>query len=332
MSEVKKITPKKKFQFVNDYTSYVLNDGNDGVNEFLAQGGAGTSKEIVSFVLKHLVSGYKDVPVPKEFDIRPGCTAIQRKRVEGEGYRFGRSYDFEPHKMMIIKNEPENGYKSVSSIDTYFITGAFGKAGSAMPMWLIKKFGLYVPVDGMNEKGLAMSVNMISDDAVIEQDTGKTRQIIVSAVRTILDLAATTDEALEILKNTDMRSWPGFLCHLAIADANGHMVVVEYIDNEIFIKETPVVTNFYMKEDHPKFGVGTEQSHIRYDNVMAHFSEKGEYSHDEMKEELRGVAKSNFPDDFHTTEWSIIYDQKKLTATYYRREDFENGFQISLMD
>lgn len=68
----------------------MLNIGNDGVKESLANGGAGTCKEIVSFVVKHMIGGYKDIPVPKEFDIRLGCNVIQKNRTEGEGYRFGR--------------------------------------------------------------------------------------------------------------------------------------------------------------------------------------------------------------------------------------------------
>lgn len=32
---------------------------------------------------------------------------------------------------------------------------------------------LYAPLDGMNEKGVAISVNMIQDSAVIDQNTEK---------------------------------------------------------------------------------------------------------------------------------------------------------------
>ena len=97
--------------------------------------------------------------------------------------------------------------------------------------------------------------------------------------------------------------------------------------DKLVINESPVVTNFYLEKG-PKYGIGTEQSHIRYEKVMAHLAERSEMSADELRDELAGVAKSNFPDDFHTTEWSIVYDQKSLTATYYRREDYDHPWMV----
>lgn len=323
------LEPKERTRHFCTDSSVSLFRGNDGVNAFLASGGVSNSGELVKFVFRHLAAGYPRIAAPAAFDLRPGCTAIQVPNREAPGFLFGRNYDFEPHTMLILQVEPEDGYRSVSSVDTTFITKAFGRAGALLPAALIKKLGLYLPVDGMNEKGLAISVNMIADDAVIQQDRGLPRQIVVTAVRTLLDKAATVEEAVRILESCDMRSWPGFLCHLAIADAAGHCVAAEYIDDELIIIETPVVTNFYMKEG-PKYGIGTEQSRIRYDWLTTQLKETPELSPLELRNALHGVAKSNFPDDFHTTEWSIVYDQRNLTATYYRREAYDRAYRIRL--
>ena len=328
MAVTRILSPSKRTVKINEHSAYSLFRGNDGVAEMLARGGIGTSQELVKFVLSHFALGYKDVEAPAHFDMRPGCTAVQVKRSDGRGYLFGRNYDFEPHTMLILKNEPHDGYKSVSTVDTSFITGNFGKAGKFLPASVIKALALYLPVDGMNEKGVCLSVNMISDeDALITQDRGLPKQIVVTAVRTILDRAADVEQAIEILENCDMRSWKGFFCHVAIADAKGRCVAAEYIDDKLVINESPVVTNFYLEKG-PKYGIGTEQSHIRYEKVMAHLAERSEMSADELRDELAGVAKSNFPDDFHTTEWSIVYDQKSLTATYYRREDYDHPWMV----
>ena len=324
-----RLRPGRKPQRLDDCSTLCLFRGNDGVNEFLARGGVSTSNELIRFVLTHLGRGYRNVEAPAEFAITPGCTAVQVKDSKSEGYLFGRNYDFKPHTMMIIQTEPDDGYRSVCSVDTSFITEAFGKAGRLIPTDLLMKLGIYIPVDGMNEKGLAMSVNMIFDDVIIEQDRGQTRQLIVTAVRTLLDKAATVDEAIAMLEKSDMRSWEGFFCHMAIADASGKSVAAEYINNELAIVPTPVVTNFYLKEG-PKFGIGTEQSHIRYDRIMEYLKDHEESSHAELRDVFARAAKSNFPDDFHTTEWSIVYDQEKLTATYYRREDYTHAWKIEL--
>lgn len=71
-------------------------------------------------------------------------------------------------------------------------------------------------------------------------------------------------------------------------------------------------------------------SEDRYDRVCKHQDEKDAFNRDDVRDELAGVAKSNFPDELQTTEWGIVYDQKELAATY-RRGDFEHGHQILLV-
>ncbi|MBS6560699.1 MAG: PD-(D/E)XK nuclease family transposase [Clostridiales bacterium] len=56
--------------------------------------------------------------------------------------------------------------------------------------------GLYAPLDGMNEKGFAVSVNMIQDSATIDQETGKN----------------TNDGAIELILNVEIqrKANPGY--------------------------------------------------------------------------------------------------------------------------
>lgn len=51
----------------------------------------------------------------------------------------------------------------------------------------------------MNEKGLAVSVNMTQDSSGISQDSRKPALTITTAVRLLLDRAADVEEALELL-------------------------------------------------------------------------------------------------------------------------------------
>ena len=51
--------------------------------------------------------------------------------------------------------------------------GAGGVTGLALKADKVRTMAaLYAPLDGMNEKGLAVSVNMIQDSATISQDYG----------------------------------------------------------------------------------------------------------------------------------------------------------------
>ena len=57
---------------------------------------------------------------------------------------------------------------------------------------------LYAPLDGMNAAGLAVSVTMIEDAAVIERYTDKPD--ITTAVRLLLNKAANVEEAARFMQ------------------------------------------------------------------------------------------------------------------------------------
>ena len=62
------------------------------------------------------------------------------------------------------------------------------------------------------------------------------------------------------------------MVHFALADRSGRSVVVEYIDDEMVVTDTPAVTNFYLAEGR-KQGIGTAQSHTRYERLMKRLAE-----------------------------------------------------------
>ena len=187
---------------------------------------------------------------------------------------------------------------------------------------------LYAPLDGMNEKGLAVSVNMIQDNATINQDTDKPDITTTTAIRLLLDQAADVGEAVERLQQYDMHASMGYMMHIALADCNGKSVVVEYVNNEMIVTETPVVTNFYLTEGE-KNGIGTAQSHERYDILTKALTDRQTMSMDDVRDALGSVSKKNFG-EFESTEWSIVFNQSTGEVHYYHREnyDIQYTFQI----
>ncbi len=145
----------------------------------------------------------------------------------------------------------------------------------------------------MNEKGLAVSVNMIQDSADINQDTARPDITTTTAIRLLLDKAADVEEALKLLQQYDFHSSMGMMVHLALADAEGRSVAVEYVDNEMIVTETPVVTNFYLAPGE-KQGIGTTQSHTRYEILTQTLEGQGEMTEVEMRDALNSVSKDNF--------------------------------------
>lgn len=211
---------------ITDHLSAVGFTGNDFFEEFLQNGGAKKDADVVSFLAGKLSLGglsFGGMPF--------GCSTLAVESTEGERL-FGRNFDWNRCDALIVKSNPESGYASVSTVNTDFIQGI---PFSALPDETKALIALYAPLDGMNEKGLVVSVNMISDGSNISQNTDKPDITTTTAIRLLLNKAATVEEAVSLLQEYDFHASMNFMVHLAIADADGNSVVVEYIENEMSV-------------------------------------------------------------------------------------------------
>ena len=255
-----------------------------------------------------------------------GCSTIAVQSPQGEAL-FGRNFDWGSCEAMVVLSQPEGGYASLSTVNMDFITrNAGGIVGMALKLDEVKTLAaLYAPLDGMNEKGLAVSVNMIQDTASIDQDTGKPDLTTTTAIRLLLDQAADVEEALELLSQYDLHASMGMMVHFALADASGRSVAVEYVDQEMVVTETPVLTNFYLAEGE-KQGIGTEQSHQRYEILTERLSQSDAMTMEEVRDALDRVSKDNFGDEFESTEWSVVLNLAAGEARYYHRENYKRAY------
>ncbi len=302
--------------------SAVKYEGDHGFEEFLADGGASSDGDVVKFLSKRLLSGQN----PSFGEIPFGCSTISVKSRNG-GYLFGRNFDWNSCDALIVHSVPQNGFASISTVNTDFINMS-GMRLSSLPDNVQAMIAMYAPLDGMNEKGLAVSVNMIQDSATISQNTEKPDITTTTAIRLLLNKAADVDEALELLRQYDMHASMGLMTHLAISDNNGKSVVVEYINNEMTVVETPVVTNFYLAEGE-KHGIGTAQSHERYNILMNALNKNSAMDMNAVRDALSSVSKKNFG-EFESTEWSVVFDQSTGEVHYYHRENYDKRYTFSI--
>lgn len=317
------ITPDARITELEDGLSVVRYEGNYGFDEFLAQGGASSDEGVAEYVGSQLSSNIPELL----FGGNPfGCSTISVRNSQG-GSLFGRNFDWNTCNALIISAKPDNGYASVSTVNRNFIQ-AGGLDIATLPDTAQAAIGLYAPLDGMNEEGLAVSVNMIEDSDTIEQNTDKPDITTTTAIRLLLDKAANVEEALELLGQYDFHASMGMMIHLALSDADGNSVAVEYVNNEMMVTETPVVTNFYLAEGE-KYGIGSSQSHERYDILNKTLAEKEAMSEADVRDALNSVSKDNFG-EFESTEWSIVMNQETKELTYYHRENYGKGYTISV--
>ena len=303
-------------------------EGDYGFEDFLARGGAASDGEVADYLVTFLSRGFYKMESEVQTG-RFGCSTICTRDEQGIVF-FGRNYDWEECTAMIVHTRPENGYESVSTCCLDFLGFSEGYAPDGSMMERMQSLAaIYVPLDGMNEKGLMVADLMAGDDEETHQQTGKPALTTTTAIRLLLDQAATVDEAVALLKQYDMNSSIGSAHHLSLADASGKSVVVEYVGGEMLVTETKVVTNHYLAQGE-KQGVGSEQSHLRFDTLSAYSGPAGEL---DVRDLLKSVAQMNYPQtegSYEKTMWSVVYCPEGRCADFYFAENYEHSYGLLL--
>lgn len=309
---------------VGDKMYTMTYEGDYGLDDFLEQGGACSSNEIAVFVCNQLFYGFVSPPEVELAEF--GCSFITVKDKDGN-VLTGRNFDWPDCKspIAIIHTRPEKGFASVSTSCISFL----GFGDDWKPEGLADKMGLiaaiYAPLDGMNEKGLVVSDLVAGDHTKTDQKTGRTNLTTTSAIRVLLDRAANVEEALHLLESCDMHSDIDYSHHLAISDAKGKSVVVEWVDNKMLVADSPLCTNHYLAESCMKdYSIYSEDSHRRFDIMQQMRDSLPTMDQNDVVESIRRVAAKEM------TRWSVVFDCNALTATYYQYSDFDKPYRFEL--
>ncbi|MBP5294927.1 MAG: linear amide C-N hydrolase [Lachnospiraceae bacterium] len=292
--------------------------GDYGFDAFLESGGAKSDADVFEF----LSTLTDTLLVPNPDQAAFACSTTQLK--SENGYLFGRNLDWGNCNALVLTSYPTDGYASVSTVNTDFITGTTGK----LPEDVLILAAHYAPLDGINEKGLCISVNMLPDGEILNQNTDKPDLQITTAVRLMLNRAATVEEAVELLGQYDLHRSYNSETHFMIADAAGACVAVEYIKNEMIVIDAKVMTNCYLAEGE-LYGKGKPEAQKRYDAIVAATAGKESFTADEARDVMACARRSTVLAD-HITQWTVIYDQTRLTSEFYHREDYTAAYPFSL--
>jgi len=355
------ITVTDEFQKLTEDFSVVEFRGDYGLDTLLNNGGAADDTDSIDFVLSY--NGYNFNRTISLVNNRMACSAMQVPNKNGNGYLFGRDFDWFTCNGLVLVNYPKTGFASISTVNTDFIKN---DSGMELSDDIMKLISVVTPLDGINEKGLSISVNVV---AAYEGDLGhinpgKGNLTTVLAIRTMLDKADTVDKALEILKTFNLNFSFDLNIHYLIADNTGKSAVVEFFKNEMYVTETPVMTNFYLSPEIP-IGKNPGKNETAYEylsksdkgrlnNILAENPESIEelkkttiyddrydvinerlianpkMTLEEVRDTMKAVSQDSYESEDMGTEWTVIFDQQNLEATYYRRLNYEHGFQIKL--
>lgn len=267
-----------------------------------------------------------------------GCSAFTLQEADGN-VLMGRNYDFKRDtSAMLVYCEPKDGYKSVAFAALDNISANIPDA--SMKKKLATLTAPFICLDGMNEKGVSIAV-LTLDSEPVHQNTGRPVIGTTLVIRLILDRAATTEEAVELLNQYDMFATSGRDYHFYITDASGDGRVVEY-DCESETREmvaTPIrsITNFFglyrdkvlPNQKNGIYGHGKE----RYDKMEAIFDYEEVYTSDVAWEALKAASQEPSEEEVTSnTQWSIVYDDTNLTAEIALRRNWDDVIGYNLKD
>ena len=294
----------------------------------LEEGGVNSEDELAKYILRIMLKG---LPVNIEYSVPElACSTFIAETPE-KGYIFGRNLDNQVTDLAVVKTNPKNGYKSISVVNLSFL----GYNETHTPEKLIDRIvtlgAPYFPLDGINEKGLAIGVLQLQAPPT-NQQTDKIDIGTTLAIRILLDKAATVDESVEMLAKYDMHASANGCFHIQIADATGTRVVVSYVNDEMVVTEMKgnyqAATNFYLHDVPFEY---EKQGEDRYEILVTNLQKKnGILTPEEGMDLLHKASLTDTdPDEegrVYSTQWSALYDLTKKELTLCVDRDYENFY------
>ena len=278
------------------------------------------------------------------------CTSFQVAKADGNGFFFGRNYDYFKNPTMVTISRPKKGYASIGVSDMSHFGYSLEKLPEKFMARLSCLAAVYAPVDGINEKGLCTSIMALPNQAS-QQDTPKPNVGTTIIMRLWLDRCATVQEALDLLETVDVRhdATVGSGYHYMVADANGDCAVVEFDkedgwktmivrkaegENSMLVTNHLLSEKYYTTEPDPAVGNPHSKSWWRYETAKAYLEEhNGILTKEQAQECLALVHWKDLVWDngmVEDTQYSNVYDQKEITLDLRNWNDYDRTVRFSL--
>eukprot|EP00833_Pecoramyces_ruminatium_P015072 jgi/Orpsp1_1/1189104/evm.model.d7180000069527.1 len=129
------------------------------------------------------------------------------------------------------------------------------------------------------------------------------------------------EKGLSIAINNVPGNWPVQQSFEGRVDATLSPVVRFLLDKAATVDEAlNYLENFNLHVNYDEFNLN-----MRYDVLLNRITKKPNQSLKDVRNTLRSGSK-------HDTEWSIAYDKYNKMATYFRRRDYDIGYQLKIFE
>lgn len=234
-----------------------------------------------------------------------GCSAVRN------GNFYGRNLDFFVNEKaeVVIHTPARNGRHAAIGVGLMnHMTDAQVAEGLTAEQISMLPWGMY---DGINDAGLFCNMNVVDyadGGECTGTNPGKPEVHTAFLIRELLDNCGSVDEAIAYInsRNIICDIVGGFNLHFMIGDP-GKNVVVEFINNEVVVRDHNIMTNFYVNMDALTPNAdGVE----RYAILKEHYAEGGE--------SMEGMHKL-----MKRVRYSQAYDP--TVVPFWKSEFHENG-------
>lgn len=299
-----------------------------------------TEYELLTYLYKFIpeLLGVEERSVSFDFNSNGfACCSITANNAGSAGGKiYGRNFDYPNSAAMVVHTKPTTGYESISTCYPAFVTLKDEWAPeNEMAKTFVGAASIFAPLDGMNEKGFYISVLQLDREETNQTAEGKHDIQTTVAIRYLLDNADSVEKALELLDGFNMHNVFNTAYHFALADTTGKSVVVEYINNVKYVSETKVVTNHYLTPNSGKPApASTDNTLLRYNAAFnAGESVNWNMTPEQVRDALNAASASqhhiNDPDSTLVSIWSAVFEPSIKKVTYYFREDYTKGFEVT---
>lgn len=193
---------KRLTGYADSYDLYAIDIAYDYDLDRIIAAGVRDDQAYIDAVVAQVLPG---VPVHVQAP-QFACSAFVAVDAEGR-VRTGRNYDFKDDtSALLVRNHPRGGYASIGFAalnnlgDNTPLDSVAGRAAALM--------GPFAQLDGVNECGVSIAV-LTLDSKPCDQDAQRPVINTSLAIRLVLDRAATTQEAVDLLSAYDMHAMAG---------------------------------------------------------------------------------------------------------------------------